>query len=57
VKLRKSLFSISWRLSLISTTEWPCFYRDGDSVLDINDNCQEVPNGDQSDIDGDGKGK
>jgi hypothetical protein len=26
-------------------------------VLDINDNCQEVPNGDQSDIDGDGKGQ
>ena len=30
--------------------------RDGDSVLDTNDNCPSYPNGDQSDIDGDGIG-
>jgi hypothetical protein len=31
-------------------------YRDGDSVLDISDNCQEAANGEQTDTDGDGLG-
>ena len=36
---------------------FPSFiYRDGDSVLDSFDNCQEASNGDQADTDGDGIG-
>lgn len=31
--------------------------RDGDSVLDIYDNCMNMPNAEQSDIDGDNIGK
>ena len=31
--------------------------RDGDSVLDIYDNCMNIPNAEQSDIDGDNIGK
>lgn len=31
-------------------------YRDGDGILDFKDNCIVVPNGDQSDTDGDGIG-
>ena len=31
--------------------------RDGDSVLDIYDNCMNIPNAEQSDIDGDDIGK
>lgn len=37
--------------------EFDCsYFRDGDSVLDINDNCIEVSNGDQADNDEDGLG-
>ena len=31
-------------------------YRDGDSVINAFDNCVDVPNADQSDVDNDGKG-
>jgi hypothetical protein len=30
--------------------------RDGDEVADLQDNCPDVPNGDQQDSDGDGRG-
>ena len=35
-----------------------CFvvFRDGDGVLDEFDNCPDLPNGEQGDADGDGKG-
>lgn len=32
------------------------FYRDGDGILDSVDNCIDVANGEQSDIDKDGLG-
>ena len=31
-------------------------HRDGDSVINAFDNCIDVPNADQSDVDNDGKG-
>ena len=33
------------------------FQRDGDGILDDFDNCPDLPNSDQSDIDADGLGK
>ena len=33
------------------------FFRDGDGILDILDNCPSYPNADQSDIDENGEGR
>lgn len=49
------LFS-NFLLVFCSKEMFLCAYRDGDSILDIVDNCPSYPNADQSDIDSDGTG-
>lgn len=46
----------SGQIEFIDYASFVSIRRDGDGVLDSLDNCPEVENGDQSDMDSDGTG-
>jgi|GEM_PF-5238830 len=54
--LTASLFGLLLLAVSPATAAEPCDDGDGDLVCDTSDNCLEVANADQSDIDGDGQG-